>query len=374
MLRHGRDRHAVDCGLQPADAWQCGDVRRARRDGAAHRSESGAPGAGACGAMSGVPQDSAKRPTLMFVVSEDWYFCSHRLPLAIAAIAAGYDVSVGTRSTAHRDQMRAAGLRVIPFEIARGTIDPFTQFRVLGRLIALYRRERPDVVHHVAMKPVLYGSIAARLAGKPQVVNAVVGTGSLFSSATGPAKLLKPVVRLALGRLLSSGIALVQNPDDARLLAQLGVPESRIRRIPGSGVDLNRFRPQQEAPGIPVVVLPSRLLWDKGVGEFVSAARLLREKGVTARFVLAGEPDRDNPSAVPSDQIARWVKEGVVAHLGWVKDMPRLLGDSHVVCLPSFYGEGIPKSLIEAAAAGLPIVTTDMPGCREVVHHEDNGL
>jgi glycosyltransferase involved in cell wall biosynthesis len=314
------------------------------------------------------------RPRLLFVVTEDWYFCSHRLPLARAAQAAGYEVSVVTRVRAHGDAIREVGLRLIPFENARTSLNPLAELWTLIRLIALYRRERPDVVHHVAMKPVLYGSIAARLAGHPHVVNALAGMGWLFSSGAGLARWLQPMVRWGLGRLLGSGITLVQNPDDARLLEQLGVPESHIRRISGSGVDLQLFYPRPEPVGVPVVVLPARLLWDKGVGEFVAAARLLQQKGIAAKFVLAGEPDPANPSAVPIDQISRWVQEGVVSHLGWVDDMPKVLAESHIVCLPSFYGEGIPKSLIEAAAAGRPIVTTDIPGCREIVHHDDNGL
>jgi glycosyltransferase involved in cell wall biosynthesis len=311
---------------------------------------------------------------LLLFVTEDWYFCSHRLPLAMAAQAAGYDVSVVTRVRAHGDLIRKSGLRLIPFENARTSLNPFTEAWALLRLVRLYRRERPDIVHHVAMKPVLYGSSAARLAGTSHVINAFAGMGWLLTSRGGIARWLRPLVRLVLRQLATSGIALVQNPDDARLLEQMGVPRPRIRLIPGSGVDLQEFRPHPEPAGVPVVVLPARLLWDKGVGEFVAAARIIGRKGISARFVLVGEPDAANPSAVPSEQISKWVKEGVVSHLGWVADMPRVLAECHVVCLPSFYGEGIPKALIEAAAAGRPIVTTDMPGCREVVHHEDNGL
>lgn len=318
--------------------------------------------------------DTVRRVKLFFFVTEDWYFVSHRLPLAVAAQQAGYEVTVLTRVREHGVHIRNAGLRLIPFENVRSGINPFTELWTLVRLISLYRRERPDIVHHVAMKPVLYGSIAASLAGTPQVVNAIAGMGWLFTSGAGLARWFKPVVRASLGRLLQLGIALVQNPDDARLLVQLGVPESKIRRIAGSGVDLQHFYPQPEPDGVPVIVLSARLLWDKGVGEFVVAARMLRQNGIHARFVLAGEPDPLNPSAISGGQIEDWVNEGAVEHLGWVKDMPKLLAESQIVCLPSFYGEGIPKSLIEAAATGRPIVTTDMPGCREIVRHGDNGL
>lgn len=311
---------------------------------------------------------------LLYLVTEDWYFVSHRLALARAAQEAGYAVSVATRVREHGDIIRAAGLRLIPFENSRGRLNPFAELWTLLRLITLWLRERPDVAHHVAMKPVLYGSIAARIARTPRVINALAGMGWLFSSGGGAARWLKPAVRRALGMILRSGTVLVQNPDDAALLVDLGVPAANIHRIAGAGVDLERFRPRPEPAGEPMVVLCARLIWLKGVGEFVSAARLLRQRGVVARFVLAGEPDESNPGAVPLARIQEWVAEGLIDYAGWVEDTPALYATCSIVCLPSYYGEGIPKSLIEAAAAGRAIVTTDMPGCREVVHDRENGL
>ncbi|HEY3044908.1 MAG TPA: glycosyltransferase family 4 protein [Vicinamibacterales bacterium] len=319
---------------------------------------------------------AARRRKLLIFVTEDWYFVSHRLSLAVAAQAAGYDVSIVTRVRDHAAVIRDSGLRLIPFENVRSSLNPLGELRTLARLVLLYRRERPDLVHHVAMKPVLYGSLAARLAGRPPAVNALAGMGWLFTSGTGGARWLKPAVRWALARALATGVALVQNPDDALFVKQLGVPGSRIRRVAGSGVDLKQFRPQPFPGGddsAPVVVLPARLLWDKGVGEFVDAARLLRQRGVVARFVLAGEPDPLNPASIPPDRVSQWIQEGIVECVGWVSDMPALMAACHVVCLPS-YREGLPKSLIEAAAAGKPIVTTDVPGCREAVRDGDNGL
>jgi glycosyltransferase involved in cell wall biosynthesis len=315
-----------------------------------------------------------RAPKLLFFVTEDWYFVSHRLPLAVAAQKAGFTVSVATRVRAHGEPIRAAGLNLIPFENERTSVNPLREFATLLRFIRLCRRERADIAHHVAMKPVLYGSIAARLAGTPRVINTLAGMGWLFSSGSSGARWLKPLVRRALTLLLRSGTVLVQNPDDASLLVQMGVPQGRICRVPGSGVDLARFIPQPEPAGSPLVVLAARLLWPKGVGEFVAAARLLRARGVEARFALAGDPDPANPSSVTRQDIDAWVREGAVEHLGWVQDMPRLLAASSIVCLPSYYGEGIPLALIEAAAAGRPIVTTDMPGCREAVRDGDNGL
>lgn len=312
-------------------------------------------------------------PKLLMYVTEDWYFCSHRLPLAVAAKAAGFDVTVLTRVRSHGDVIRRHGLKLIPFEIARGGTNPAVEAVTLFRLIIAYRRERPEVVHHVAMKPVLYGSIAARCAGRPAVVNAMAGMGWLFTSDSGFARWLKPAVRMGLKHALASGTAIVQNPDDARLVERLGVPALQIEIIRGSGVDLERFQPSPEPGGTPVVVLPARLLWDKGVGEFVEAASILRERGIVARFQLAGDPDDANPSTVAMAEVNKWVRAGLVEHLGWVRDMPQLFSAAHIVCLPS-YREGLPKALIEAAAAARPIVTTDVPGCREVVAEGDNGF
>lgn len=313
------------------------------------------------------------RRKLLFFVTEDYYFVSHRLALAVAAQADAYDVCVVTRVRECGDIIRGSGVRLIPFEIARSSLNPLGELFTLLRLIRIYRRERPDLVHHVAMKPVLYGSIAARLAGRPMVINAVAGMGWVFTSGSGATRWLERFVRGALKRALSTGTVIVQNPDDAQLLAGVGVPESQIRRVRGSGVDLRRFRPVTDIDDAPVVLLAARLLWDKGVGEYVAAARLLRKRGISARFLLAGQPDPVNPASVAASDVSAWVQEGVVEHVGWVTDMPGLLASVHIVCLPS-YREGLPKSLIEAAAAGKPIVTTDVPGCREAVRDGDNGL
>jgi glycosyltransferase involved in cell wall biosynthesis len=317
---------------------------------------------------------SVQRSKLLFVVTEDWFFVSHRLALAVAAKEAGYAVSVVTRVRKHGDIIRAAGLMLIPFENSRRSLNPFGDLWTLLRLMRVSLREKPDVVHHVAIKPVLYGSIAARLAGTPRVINQLAGMGWLVAKSGGSARWLKLAVGRAVGLALRSGTVLVENPDDARTLVRMGVPERRIGRLAGSGVDLQRFAPQPEPAGVPVVLFSARLIWPKGIGEFVAAARLLKERGVRARFVLAGEPDLGNAAAVPRDQIARWVAEGVVEHLGYVTDMPRLLASSCIACMPSYYGEGTPMSLVEAAAAARPIVTTDMPGCRDVVRDGDNGL
>lgn len=312
-------------------------------------------------------------PKLLYFVTEDWYFCSHRLSLAIAAKEAGYEVVVVTRVQQHGDMIRDAGLRLIPFRIHRSGLNPLRESGTLARLIRLYRRERPAIVHHVAAKPVLYGSIAARAAGVPLVINTLAGMGWLLSPSGIHSNQFKWYARALFRRQLRRGITVVQNPDDVRLLMRMGLDASRVHRIAGSGVDLSVFVPRPEPAGTPIVVLPARFLWNKGIGEFVAAARLLRARGVKARFILAGKPDEMNPAAIAPEQLAAWVGEGIVECPGWIDDMPALLESCHIVCLPS-YREGLPKALLEASATGRPIVTTDVAGCREVVHDGDNGL
>ena len=309
---------------------------------------------------------------LLFVVTEDWYFVSHRLPLAVAAKAVGFDVAVATRLASLTHIIEAAGIRTISLEISRRGVNPLYELATLVRLWRLYRRERPNIVHHVALKPVLLGGMAARLAGIHAVVSAVAGMGFLFAD-----KDRLPWARAWLKRLLpmviGSGRTIVQNPDDAALLDASGVPPERIRLICGAGVDLAQFKPHPEQEGSPLVVLPARMLWDKGIGEFVIAARQLRRQGISARFALVGERDTANPASVPLAELKAWCEECVVEWWGQCEDMPGVFAQSHVVCLPS-YREGLPKALLEAAACGRPIVTTDATGCREVVRHEDNGL
>ncbi len=309
---------------------------------------------------------------LLFVVTEDWYFVSHRLPLAVAAKAEGFDVAVATRLASLTQVIEAAGIRAISFKISRRGVNPLYEVATLFRLWRLYRQERPNIVHHVALKPVLLGGMAARLAGIRAVVSAVAGMGFLFADA-GRLPWARAWLQRLLPMVIGSGRAIVQNPDDATLLEVNGVPPERIRLIRGAGVDLAQFKPYPEQDGALLVVLPARMLWDKGIGEFVVAARHLRRQGLSERFALVGERDTANPASVPLSELKAWCEEGVVEWWGQCEDMPGVFAQSHVVCLPS-YREGLPKALLEAAACGRPIVTTDAPGCREVVHHEDNGL
>lgn len=317
------------------------------------------------------------RPKILYFITEDWYFCSHRLPLALAAQDAGYDVAVVTHVNEHGGAIRRAGIRLLPFNLSRRSLNLLSELVVLARLIVLYRKEKPDLVHHVAMKPVLYGSLAARLSGVPHVVNALPGMGYVFTSDAPMARLLRPAIGKAFRFLLnnSSSRLILQNQDDrAMFIRKRFINEERIRLIRGSGIDTAVFSPTPEPSGIPVVKLASRMLWDKGIKEFVGAARQLKDHGIDARFVLVGDTDPHNPSAISKEQLTTWHTEGIIEWTGHRGDMSTVFSESHIICLPSFYGEGVPKVLIEAAASGRPIVTTNTPGCREIVKNGENGL
>jgi len=310
---------------------------------------------------------------ILFFVTEDWFVCSHWLPLIEGAKNAGYEVVVVTRTNKYAEKIMQHGARVIPFEISRRGSNPFLEFATLLRLLRIYREERPDIVHHVAMKPMLYGSLVAQLMRVPHTVNWVAGMGWLFVSNNWRAKILQTVIRRALGALLRRTSVIVENKDDQAIITSIGVAASYVYLVRGAGVDTSLYTPSPELDGVPLVVLPARMLWDKGVGEFVNAARQLQLRGVKARFALVGDPDTGNPASVPEHQLIAWQNEGVVEWWGRREDMPQVLAQSHIVCLPS-YREGLPKALLEAASCGRPIVTTDVPGCREVVHDGDNGL
>ncbi|MBK1644912.1 glycosyltransferase family 1 protein [Thiocapsa imhoffii] len=311
---------------------------------------------------------------ILYFVLADWYFCTHYLPLARAARAAGFAVTVITSVEAHGDTIRAAGLDLIDLAVSRQGMNPVRELMSLVRVMKSLRRVRPDLLHNIAQKPVLYGTFAARLNGVGAVVNGVAGMGYLFGSD----KLRDRVVRALLGGAYRALLTapwvrvLVQNPDDQRQLERLIGIQPLL--IPGSGVDVSAFTPVNAPPGPVVVMLASRMLWDKGVGELVAAARVLKERGSSARFVLVGRPDPGNPASVTATTLEAWHREGCIEWWGYQSDMPAVLAQAHIACLPSYYREGLPKFLLEAAAAGLPLVTTDATGCREAVEPGGNGF
>ncbi len=324
--------------------------------------------------MRGAPD--VARPRLLYFVSVDWYFVSHRLPLAVAAKAAGYDVTVVTQVLEDGGTIRDAGLALVPITIGRASVNPLRELQSVTELVRQYRRVAPDLVHNVAVKPVVYGTLAARTARVKGIVNALMGLGWVFSSDSAKARVLRPLVTVALRSSLAGANTrtIVQNGDDAALLAQRRLTRAEnIRLIRGSGVDPKRYATEPPAPGPALVVLPARLLIAKGVREFMQAASLLKAEGIEARFALIGTPDADNVAAVTRDEIERFVATGDVEYWGWREDMPQVLTQASIVCLPTFYGEGLPKALLEAAASARAIIATDVPGCREIVRPGENG-
>ena len=275
-------------------------------------------------------------------------------------------------------RLRAAGFRWVPLGMRRRSLNAIREVGLLLRLVRLYRTEKPDLAHHFTIKPVLYGSLAAGIGRVERRVNAVTGLGYVFTNSGLLARALRPFLKFALGLVLDRGKTrvIVQNRDDVTAIVGAGLARlGNVRLIAGSGVNTRRFRPRDKRRfGDTVrILLATRLLWDKGVGEYIEAARIVRAKSVAVEFWMAGAADRGNPAAVSEEEIESWRREGIVTVLGHVDDMAALLAEVDVVCLPS-YREGLPRTVIEAAAAGLPVITTDAPGCREAVERDVTGV
>jgi glycosyltransferase involved in cell wall biosynthesis len=291
--------------------------------------------------------------------------------------AAGFVVHVALPHHADLDDIATLGFPVHSIFLRRTSTRHRDELACLASFCDLYRRLRPTVVHHICLKPVLYGGIAARLTHVPAVIAMLTGLGYLFETSRREMRPLRRAVERGLRFAFQHRKCLVvlQNADDRDFLASRGVAlTEQTLVIRGSGVDLSLFTPCPEPAGGPVVLMACRLLWEKGPDAFVAAARALRARGVRARFLLFGERDAGHPGAVPEAVLQDWLRNEDIEWLGWCSNMHVALSACHVVCLPSRYGEGIPRILIEAAASGRPIVTTDTPGCREVVRHGQNGI
>jgi len=314
-------------------------------------------------------------PTLLFFVTEDWYFCSHRLSLAKAARDSGWHVVVATRVQEHAPPILAEGLTLAPLRLRRGNLRPLRELAALVEILKVYRKYRPRVAHHVAVKPIIYGTLAALATGTPRVINAIAGLGSLFTGPQGGIQPLRFIVRAAYRLVLSQDrvSVVVQNRFDADVVRALGVPAQRITLIAGSGVDLSHFRATEEPPAPIVVCMVSRMLRDKGVRELVQAARLLAGRIPELRIKLVGLPDPDNPTSLTEDVLQSWRREGLVEWVRSAKDVALTWERSHIAVLPS-YREGLPKALVEAAACARPAIATDVPGCSDVVVDGETGL
>lgn len=326
--------------------------------------------------------DTADRlPVLMSTVDNAIRtFVSHRLWLAREALRHGFAVHLavpdgdGTPelvSAVHRE-----GIAVHGYHLRRRGVDPFSEVRSVASLLRLYRSVKPDLIHHVRLKPVIYGGLAARAAGVHRVVGTITGLGYCFHGESFPQKALQWVIEAGLRYATGpNGQRVVfQNEDDReRLLSRHVLHAEACDLVEGSGVDIHEFSPLPAPPGAPLVVLPARMLWDKGVKEFVAAATILRAESPQGRFALVGDSDDGNPLSIPAAQLRAWADAGAVEWWGWRSDMRDTLRRAHIVCLPS-YGEGCPKVLLESAAAGRAIVTTDVAGCRSIVEDGVNGF
>lgn len=311
---------------------------------------------------------------VILFANTDWYLYNFRLSLANALRDKGVDVVLLSPSGEYAKRLREAGFCWREIPLSKGKVNLFADIISLIRLWNLYRKERPAVVHHYTVKCVLYGSCAAHLAGIKTIVNSVTGLGFIFTDNSPIRSILRSVVLLAYRIVLRNTRIIFQNPTDRDLFLSLKLvdPES-VELIRGSGVDIDLFQPKEEPQGVPVVLFPGRFLRDKGISEFVESARIINNNGTKARFVLAGDLYEGNPSSISARELQSWKDEGVIECWGWSGQMQNIYPLANIVCLPS-YREGLSRTLIEACACGRVVVTTDVPGCRDVVKHGENGL
>jgi glycosyltransferase involved in cell wall biosynthesis len=315
---------------------------------------------------------------LMFVVNVDWFFYSHRMPIALAALAEGYEVHIACRDTGYRAELESRGLFFHPLALERGRSNIFISIVSFVEIFNLIRSIRPNLLHLVTIKPVLLGGLAARLTGIQSVVISIPGLGFIFSARGFLALVQRIIITLIYQFILGkkSLKVIFQNTHDRDTLCGFArISPLKIIMIRGSGVNLKEYGVMPFPDGIPLVILAARLLRSKGVMEFVQAAKILLSKeGCQVRFCLLGEIDPDNPDSLTRADIERLRKEATVEVWGYHSDMNKALAQARVVVLPSYYGEGLPKILIEAAACGRPVVTTDHPGCRDAIQPGVSGL
>lgn len=323
-------------------------------------------------AVSGTAPAACAR--LLYVVSEDWYFLSHRLPMARAARAAGFEVHVATNVQAGAAAIAGEQFIVHPIPFARGSYSPHAALRTAIALRRVHARVKPALVHHVAAQSIVLGLLSV-IDRRVSAVNSMTGLGYNFISKRRSAAIVRPLVTTLFRALIDRDglINVVQNDDDRGALVSLGVAPHRIAIIRGSGVDVKRLRPLPEPQTPPTIGFVGRLLDDKGIRTLIEAHRLLRARDPKVRLLIAGTPDPANPASVTAEEAAAWSKEAGITWLGHVDDITQVWRQAHIAVLPS-RREGLPLSLLEAAACGRPMVATDVPGCREIVVPQESGL
>jgi glycosyltransferase involved in cell wall biosynthesis len=311
---------------------------------------------------------------IVLFANTDWYLYNFRLSLAKELRAQGHEVILVSAPGPFEPLLQQSGFRWVSFPLSRQGINPFYELRTLWSLIRLYHQLAPDIVHHFTIKPVLYGSIAAHVLRIAGIINSITGLGHLFIDPEPITRLLRRIASWLYRLYLRGTEVIFENPEDRRIFIEWKfIKPEQAHLILGTGVDVERFRPTVKENNPPIVLFSSRILVTKGILEYVEAVRLLKKKGIQARFALAGNTDAGNPASIPDEQIEAWKQSNLVEWWGWQDDMPAALARTDIFCLPS-YREGVPNALLEATACGLPIVTTDTPGCRDVVTHGVNGL
>lgn len=313
---------------------------------------------------------------IFLVANTDWYLFNFRRSLAAYLRTQGHQIIFVSPRGRFVELLQKMGYPWLEWFVGRKSSGP-GELLAIQRLTRLYQRERPDLVHHFTVKPVLYGSIAAKLANVPYVVNAITGLGYVFMQNGLKARLLRQIVLLLYQSALHhpNQVVIFENRYDRIFFEQQKLIQPDAGRIiEGAGVDVDYFYPLPEPDeAVPLAILPARMLWDKGVGTAVEAARLLRANHCPLRLALVGPTDPGNPANIPETTLRAWVEEGIVEWWGFQEDMRQVYQQSNIVLLPSL-GEGIPTVLIEAAACGRAIIATDVPGCRDVVTHAETGL
>ena len=304
----------------------------------------------------------------------DWYLYNFRIEYAKFLKSQGWDVVLMSPDGEYVEKIEALGFRHIDMEFSRKGMNPAAESDAIRRIREVYEAEQPDLVHHFTIKCMIYGSLAAQKVGVKSIVNSVTGLGFVFLSDKPHVKLVRGVVKHLYKKAFKGTQVIFENPDDRALFLEMGlVGEDNSHVILGTGIDTDAFVPVRPPDSVPLTILPARMLWDKGIGEFVDAAAAIRREGINARFALIGKMDEGNPACIEYETLTRWQKEGNVEWWGWQDDIYTSISLADIVCLPS-YREGLPKILLEAAACGRPIVTTDVPGCRETVINGVNGL
>ena len=319
---------------------------------------------------------------LLFLITEDWFFCSHFLERALAAKKSGFEIIVCARKNKDKKNIEDYGFKFQEISFNRKSINPLYEFQVLIKIIKIYRKFSPDIVHQIAFKPIIYGSIAAKINNVKSIINAPVGMGFVFTSDSIKALFLKPIIKFLLKKLLSSNggknkknKVIFENNDDLNYFVKLGAVKNKDTcLIRGAGVNIDKdFVIHKKKNKVPIIALVGRMLKDKGIYEFVNAAKILKENNTQAKFLLIGDVDNFYSSSIDLKVLKKWNKQEIVEWLGFVNNVDEILRNVDILCLPS-YREGLPKALIEGAARGLPIITTNTVGCKDVVEDGKNGF